>query len=307
MSDEGAPPPARAKRSHPPALSRLVESTIREEALVAPGDLVLCACSGGPDSSALLHVLARLRERLGFALVAHGVDHGLRAEAAAELALVERLAASLEVPFGVTRVQVARGSALQERARRARLDALAAAAAHVGAASIATGHTADDRAETLLFRLLRGAGPRGLAVLPPRAPLPWPGGASGPSLVRPLVRARRADVLAHVRRHGLAVADDPSNRDPRFARARLRHEVLPLLEELSPRVVDHLADLADVLADALPEADPLEGLGRAQRRAVARALRLGRPSVALRLSGGREVVVTFPAGRIVLNEPDELP
>jgi tRNA(Ile)-lysidine synthase len=307
VSGVAGPPPAPARRSHPPALLRLVEATLREDELVAPGDVVLCACSGGPDSSALLHALARLRDRLGFAVVAHGVDHGLRAEAPAELALAERLAASLDVPFAATRVAVKPGAGVQERARRARLDALVGAATRCGAASIATGHTADDRAETLLFRLLRGAGPRGLAVLPPRAPLPIPGAGARPSLVRPLIRARRADVIAHVRRHALAVAEDPSNRDPRYARARLRHEVLPLLAELSPSVVDHLAELADVLADALPEADPLEGLGRAQRRAVARALRLGRPSVALRLRGGREVVATFPDGRIVLNEPGELP
>ncbi len=297
----------RAKRSHPPALLRLVETTLREEALVARGDAVLCACSGGPDSTALLHVLARLRAPLGFSLVAHGVDHGLRPEAAGELRLAERLAASLEVPFAVTRLSLEAGAAVQERARAARLDSLAAAARACGAAAVATGHTADDRAETFLFRLLRGAGPRGLAVLPPRAPLPRPGGEAGPSLIRPLIRARRADVIAHVRRHGLEVAEDPSNRDARFARVRLRREVIPLLEELSPRVVEHLVDLADILAAALPDPAPLAALGRAQRLAVARAQRLGRPSVAIRLRGGREAVVTFPDGRIVLNEPDELP
>ena len=96
------------------------------------------------------------------------------------------------------------------RARVARLEALAAAARAAGAAVIATGHTADDRAETFLLRLLRGAGPRGLAVLPFRAPLPLAGAASrGVALVRPLLRARRADVLAHLERHAVPWSSDP--------------------------------------------------------------------------------------------------
>lgn len=306
MSERGGVA-ARGKRTHPPTLLRLVEASLREEALAPRGATVLCACSGGPDSTALLHALARLRPRFGFRLEAHGVDHGLRAEAKDELALAARVAESVAVPFASTRLAVAPGRGIQERAREARLDALAEAARAIGATRIATGHTADDRAETLLFRLLRGAGPRGLAVLPPRAPLPRP--SSGPpiELVRPLLRARRADVLAHVARHGLVVAHDPSNRDPRFARARLRHEVVPLLEQLSPNVVQHLAELADVMAALVPASDPLERLGRAQRLAVARALRLGRSRVALRVRGGREVVVTFPEGRFVLTERDELP
>jgi tRNA(Ile)-lysidine synthase len=105
----------------------------------------------------------------------------------------------------------------------------------VGADRIATGHHADDRAETLLIRLLRGTGPVGLAVLPPR----------DGDRIRPFYRARRADVDAHVSRHHIPHAIDPSNRDPRFLRARVRHELLPVLERLSPRVVEHLCSLAD--------------------------------------------------------------
>lgn len=306
-------------RSHPPTLARLAERLIRDEALLGAGDRVLCACSGGPDSSALLHVLALLRRRFGHALIAHGVDHGLRPAAAAELALVRSIAEPLGVPFAVTRVEVAPGANLQARARAARHEALARAAAEAGATIIATGHTADDRAETLLLRLLRGSGPRGLAVLPPRAPAPVHGSAANagdtpeppgaPVLVRPLLLARRRDVLAHLERHRLAFARDPSNLDPRFSRVRVRRELLPLLEDLSPTIVDHLCALADMLAEGDPpdpspeEADdPLRGLGRAQRLAVERARRLGRRSLRLRLQGGREVDVTFPGGRIVLNE-----
>jgi tRNA(Ile)-lysidine synthase len=295
------------RRSHPPSLLRLVERLVRDERLFARDDVVLCACSGGPDSTALLHALARLRENVGHTLVAHGVDHGLREEAAAELALAARLAETLGVPFAVTRLQVPEGANLQARARAARYEALARAAEAAGARAIATGHTADDRAETVLLRLLRGAGPRGLAVLPPRAPVPGPSysesaaRARGLELVRPLLRARRADVLAHLERHELPFARDPSNADARFLRVRVRHELVPLLEDLSPRVVEHLAALADMLAAPAVD-DTLDGLGRAQRLAVERARRLGRRSVRLRLPGGREVEATFPDGRIVLIE-----
>lgn len=300
-----------SSRSHPPSLVRHAERLVRDEGLFGRGDLVLCACSGGPDSTALLHVLALLRGRLGHALVAHGVDHGLRPEAAAELEHARAVAEPLGVPFAVTRVDVAPGANLQARARAARHEALARAAGAAGAVVIATGHTADDRAETLLLRLLRGSGPRGLAVLPPRARGLGPGSVD---LVRPLLRARRRDVLAHLERHGLPSASDPSNKDPRFTRVRVRRELLPLLEELSPTIVEHLSALADMLApphvgepsDPQPltaaQPNPLDELGRAQRLAVERARRLGRRSVRLRLPGGREVEVTFPDGRVVLNE-----
>src|SRR5579883_102468 len=210
-------------RSHPPTLITLARAALREHALVPRGELVLAAVSGGPDSMALLHVLALLRGRLAFGLFAHGVDHGLRGEAAAELDVAERFARSLDVPFGRTRVRLAGGANLQARVRAAR---------------IATGHHADDRAETVLIRLLRGTGARGLGVLPPR----------DGERIRPLYRARRKDVEAHIARHRLPYADDPSNRDPRFLRTRVRCELMPLLERMSPRIVEHLCAIADELS-----------------------------------------------------------
>jgi len=312
--------PKRSGRSHPPSLLRLAERLIRDEHLLARGETVLCACSGGPDSTALLHVLALLRPRLGHEVVALGVDHGLRPEAAAELAVASGLAASLKVPFSVASLRVPPGSNLQARARAARFAALREGALAAGARAIATGHTADDRAETFLLRLLRGAGPRGLAVLPPRAAFPIseeeeeePDGQAsgqpkpGPELIRPLLLARRSDVLAHLTRHEITFAEDPSNLDPRFARVRVRRELIPLLEELSPRVVEHLASLAEMLGrpgltSGAPDAQ--DGLGREQRHAIERAQRLGRKSVRLRVRDGREVEATFPEGKIVLIERD---
>lgn len=275
---------------------------MRDDKLFVRGDVVLVACSGGPDSTALLHVLALLRKTLGHVVVGHGVDHGLRSEASRELALAGDLCKKLDISFDVTRVHVALGSNVQARARDARHHALQQAAIRAGASVIATGHTADDRAETVLLRLLRGAGPRGLAVLSSRAssPVVLESPQQARDLIRPMIRARRSDVMAHVRRHELVCAEDPSNADPRFARVRIRHELLPLLEDLSPRVVDHLCALADMLAEVCPDEDPLAQLGRAQRGMIERARRTGERSVKIRKKGGQDLEVAFAKGKIVL-------
>ena len=249
-------------QSHPPSLVTLARRGL-VEAKVPKGARILVAVSGGRDSMALLHVLALLRRKVPLELVAHGVDHGLRAEASAELELAGELAASLDVPFARTVIEVLPGSNVMARARDARWAVLEGKAREVHAGFIATGHHMDDRAETVLLRLLRGAGPRGLAVLPPRSR------AHEPPRIRPLVRSRRAAIDAHVARHGLRFAEDPSNASSRFSRTRVRFEVLPLLESLSPAIVVHLATLADQLGEMLPEhADHMHPLPRATQRAL---------------------------------------
>ena len=225
-------------RTHPPTLLTLVRAALRDQALIPRGTRVLVAVSGGPDSMALLHVLAGLRSAGGFGLFAHGVDHGLRPEAGEELDLAEAFCRSLEVPFSRESVRLAQGGNLQARARDVRWASLRTAASRTSADRIATGHHADDRAETLLMRLLRGTGPGGLAVLPPR----------DGDRIRPMIRARRADVDAHVARHRIPHALDPSNDSPRYLRTRVRRELIPQLLRLSPRVVEHLCALADSAA-----------------------------------------------------------
>lgn len=222
-------------RTHPPTLITIARAALRDHGLAPRGSRVLVAVSGGPDSMALLHVMALLRARHGFGLFAHGVDHGLRTEAARELDLAESFSRDLDVPFSRTAVCVPPGGNLQARARDVRWAALRAAASKVGADRIATGHHADDRAETVLMRLLRGTGARGLAVLPP---------AEG-DRIRPFSRARRCDIVAHIARHRVPHAIDPSNANPRFLRARVRGTLMPELERLSPRIVEHLCALAD--------------------------------------------------------------
>lgn len=287
-------------RSHPPTLLTSTLRTLREETGLAPGDRVVIAVSGGPDSMALLHVLSRLRARFPLELFAHGVDHGLRAEASRELDRAELLARSLGVPFARSALQLESGANLQARARSARYAALREAAADLCATAIATAHHADDRAETLLLRLLRGAGPRGLAVLPAR---------SG-DLVRPFLRARRGDIMAHIERHGVPYSTDPSNTNPRFLRARVRAELLPLLSELSPSIVQHLNALADQLqGDPIPEVVDEHGrtlvLNRAQVTQIQRARKYQQRNARISLSGRRIVDARDPARALVCDPHDE--
>jgi len=270
-------------RSHPPTLIRLVERTLVEECGIRRGERILVAISGGGDSTALLHVLSILAPKLGVSLCAHGVDHGLRPEAARELDLAAESAARLGVPFARTAVDCAPGGNVQARARTARRNALEHAARKEHATRIATAHHADDRAETVLIRLLGGARPPALGVLPARDGA-W---------IRPMIRARKADVSAHLGRHSIDFANDPSNLDRRFLRARIRMDVMPLLEELSPAIVEHLTALADELSGrALPDVVDAAGrpvrLRRAQLGALRRAVELNRP-VTVRISGGREL------------------
>jgi tRNA(Ile)-lysidine synthase len=204
-------------------LLEAVRATVARHRLMAAGDHVLVAVSGGPDSVALLHVLTLLRADHRLTLTVCHVHHGLRAEATADAAFVGALAERLGCPASVERVTVpvGTGQSPEEAARTVRHRALRRAARAAGARRIALGHTADDQAETVLMRLLQGAGPRGLAGIP----------VQRGRLVRPLLEVDRATVLAHLRAHGLEWVDDATNRDPRYLRNRIRHEILPLLAD----------------------------------------------------------------------------
>jgi tRNA(Ile)-lysidine synthase len=218
----------------------------------APADLVV-AVSGGADSVALLRALAEIAP--GRLVVAH-LNHGLRGTASDEdEAFVGRLvdglrgATSLRLTVRLGRRDVAAAAAgdnLEAVARRVRYEWLAEVARAEGIGHVATGHTADDQAETVLFRLLRGTGLAGLAGIAHRRPL-----SPGVELLRPLLRVTRADVLAYLRAVGQDYREDASNADPRFTRNRIRQELLPLLaERYNPRVRDVLCRLAEQAAEA---------------------------------------------------------
>lgn len=265
-------------RSHPPSLLKTLETTWRKEVGVPAGSSVGLAVSGGPDSMALLHACSLLRERLELRLCALTVDHGLRPEASAETQLVVDFARQLDVEVQVLRIEVAPGSNLQARAREARYAALWGALARRfdSGAFLATAHHKQDRAETVLLRMLRGSSLAGLAVLPPRKE----------GLLRPLIRVGREDIDRYLARHQVPSVRDPSNEDPRFLRVRVRRELLPLLRELGAGVEEHLNELADE-AGHLPE--PL-GLHREQRRQLMQALQYTDREIDVPLSGGLRLV-----------------
>ena len=207
-----------------------------------PG-LVL-AVSGGPDSTALLVLAARWAKRLERApkLIAVTIDHGLRPEAAHEAAMVKELARRLGVPHRTLHWRGEKPqNGLQEAARFARYELLAQIATRARFAHILTAHTLDDQAETVLFRLARGSGLFGLTGMAHAAPLPLDG-VREIFLVRPLLHLPKARLVATLKAARIAYAEDPSNRDPRFTRARLR-SLMPALarEGLDARGLARLA------------------------------------------------------------------
>ncbi len=218
----------------------------------AASDHVLVACSGGADSTALLDVLARLAPTMRLKLTVASFDHGLRPEAAEEVAGVEALAERLGLDFvsGAAEREDYPDPPSQEAARKRRLAWLEQTRGERGADWIATGHTADDQAETIIMRLIRGAGPTGLAGIRP---------VSG-RLIRPLLTAERAWILAYLDQRGLGYVEDPSNKEARFLRSRVRHRILPLLKEENPNLVAGLTRLAELVA---AEDGLLAELGRA--------------------------------------------
>jgi tRNA(Ile)-lysidine synthase len=250
---------------------------------------LVVAVSGGPDSVALLRALAAGGSR-GTGLVVAHLNHQLRgADSDADETFVRELraelaaAGSLGLRLCVGRCDVGAaarrdGGNVEAVARRERYRWLTEVARREGAAWVATGHTADDQAETVLLRLLRGAGVQGLRGIAPRRPLD-----QGVSLVRPLLGTTRAQVLAFLHGLGQHYREDASNRDVRRTRNRIRHELLPMLaREYNPAVVAVLGRLASQAEElfALEQADAAALLAAAQRPRAGRLVVLDRSTLA---------------------------
>lgn len=227
------------------AFVRAVEATARAHGMWARGDGVVVAVSGGPDSLALLDVLCRLAPSWELRLHPVHVDHGLRPDSAEDARWVAERVAERGLRLLRVRVAAARFAARhrlspEAAARLLRYRALEAVRRRVGAVRIAVGHHRDDVAETVLIRLLTGGGSDGLAGIPP---------VRGP-IVRPLIERSRAEILAYLEGRGIAWREDPTNRNPRFLRNRIRHQLLPWLERhVNPRVREALCRTATLLRD----------------------------------------------------------
>ena len=225
--------------------------TINKYRMTEPGDSVLVAVSGGPDSTCLLDVLVRLAATLDIKLEVAHVDHGLSDESEAISAEVTSRAAQAghEVHF-VTAPDLA-GSNLQARARDFRYAFLETVATNAGFQRVATGHTLDDRAETTVARLIHGAGTRGLAGLLPVEGL----------RIRPLIEIRRAEARAYCVERGLEFYDDPANEDDRFERVAVRKRIIAAIEERwGSGAVHAVAVSAERLGE---DAEAIEGLATA--------------------------------------------
>lgn len=259
-----------------------------------PGTKVTCAVSGGADSMALM----ALAVAAGCVVAVIHVDHGLRCGSDREAGVVAEAAARFGVTFRAETVDVPAGPNLEARAREARYAVLPD--------DVMTGHTADDQAETVLINLMRGASSTGLAAM-------------RPGLRRPILVLRRADTVRLCHTLGMPIVDDPSNRDPVFLRNRVRHELLPLMNELAGRdlvpvltrqagLLRDDSDLFDELAAALDPTDAKQ-LSAAPlplaRRAVRRWLTTQHPPDAatvdrvLRVAGGQASGCDLGAGRRV--------
>jgi tRNA(Ile)-lysidine synthase len=219
-------------------MRRALLKLLRDERLLAPGDAVLVAVSGGADSVALLHLLHSVAPEFPLSLHAAHLDHAMRPESTLDAGFVRRLCAKLGVPLTMERIAVPalarqRRCGLEEAARDARREFLLATADRGGCARIALGHHRGDQAETVLHRLLRGAGPTGLAGMRPQ---------SGP-FIRPLLAFSRAQILAYLAEQELEFVEDGSNLDPSFTRNRIRHQLLPLLATFNPQIEAQLARL----------------------------------------------------------------
>jgi tRNA(Ile)-lysidine synthase len=222
-----------------------LDRTIREHGLFQLNDTLIVALSGGADSTALLDMLSRLP---GFHLrpVAAHLNHCLRgADSDVDQEFCRKLAASYGIPFEFSRVDVkglakSEGLNLEDAGRRARIIFLEQVREKYGAAAIVTAHHSDDQAETILMRLLRGSGMTGLCGIPYR---------NQRGYIRPLLNVTRAEIVQYLTECGLDWREDASNQDTSFLRNRIRHELLPLLEQYNPSVRRSLISTAAILAD----------------------------------------------------------
>ncbi len=222
-----------------------ISKYISDKGLLHPGDTVIAAVSGGADSVALLHILKNLEELRLNLVIAH-LDHMLRGhDSRGDANFVRDTASRYGLPFelrsmDIRRFALQRKLSIEEAGREARYAWFNEVAAKYAARAVALGHHADDQAETVLMRLLRGAGATGLAGI-------YPG--SGSRYVRPLLCCTRSEIEAYLRERNLPFRTDSSNTDTRFLRNRIRHELLPTLETYNSSIRERLVATAEILSD----------------------------------------------------------
>ena len=224
-----------------------VYQAIRARDLLSPGDRIVVAVSGGPDSVALLACLVALSSRWNWDLNIGHVNHGLRGtESEGDADFVKKLGNHFGVPVSIREARLKKQDAkfgkqsFQAYAREARYQALETILQECNATKLAMGHTADDQAETVLMWMLRGSGTGGLSGIPPKR---------GERIVRPLLDMPRSDILAYLEQRQLTYRMDSSNSQPVYLRNRLRQDLMPHLKEYSPGLVNVLSRQAEIMRD----------------------------------------------------------
>ncbi len=224
---------------------------------------VVAAVSGGADSMALLRLLTCMRTAWNLDLVVAHLDHNIRPESADDASFVGEIARSWDLPFETTRLPpdaLTKKGNLEATARKLRYQFLSQVAVDHQvdgcAVDVAVAHTANDQAETVLMNLIRGSGLHGLAGMQVVRPLLLDGQpVTGVRVVRPLLEVTRSEVVQYLREHDIPWREDASNQDRTFVRNRVRHEVLPLLKELNPRIVASLCRTATVMRGEVERAE----------------------------------------------------
>lgn len=236
-------------------ISSLVNSTIRKYDMLTQGDKVVVAVSGGPDSTALLHILNRLREEWNLSLTVAHFNHGLRgSESDRDATFVENLAKLLMLPCKVEKGDIypfkhQMKLSTEEAARVLRYRFLEDTLKMEGAQRVALGHTADDQAEDILMKILRGSGRLGLCGIPP---------VRDKIFIRPLIEVSRSQIEGFLEQYALSYITDSSNRDRRFLRNKIRLDLIPILERAyNPKLKENLVQLSSILRD---EEDWLQGV-----------------------------------------------
>lgn len=226
-----------------------IKKTIEKNGLISKGDKVVACVSGGPDSMALLHLLADLRRYYNIKLTVVHLDHMIRGrQSTADADFVMKAAIKLSMPFVAERVDVKKIAksnrmSLEEAAREVRYDFYRRAAEKMDANKIATGHTLDDQAETVLMRLVKGSGSRGLSGIPYKRRLgdSW--------VIRPLLDVTRKDIEKYLKKNGIASRTDASNLRTFYLRNKIRRVLIPLLEkEFNPKIKENLNLIAENLS-----------------------------------------------------------
>lgn len=220
-------------RSHPPGLRTTVKKFFKETGI--KNSHIILGVSGGSDSMSLLHVLASLRSDFGLHISAVGIDHGLREAAKEELSTAKEYCDSISVPFFKRKITISDCGNLHENARNERYSIFREIKENIGADYIATAHHAEDLAETVLMRIIRGTTLKGLHTLLP----------VNDDVIRPMIRARKREVMMHIEKMKIPYHEDPSNAMvEKYRRSKVRHELIPLLQEMNPNIVQSLVNLS---------------------------------------------------------------